>query len=799
MQKKRYVCILTTVLIAFFTLPFQITADSETSISFELDENDVSLTDTMDVHVDNGDQHGTITITDDGEVVFENELDAIKIRSIDIVSTDDGQYGIITYRYDGSSNALYFDVLHFDGENTANIYTSDVYEHGSIDVQKDELILNYPEYESGDISTEPAEMVTQTFQIGGDEVIESKKDVESIDYPENENSVNSNEYNPPYAETNKVLTEEALKANVAPEIVKAIAYQETGWQQYWEDIPESVKACETDPEKGTIGYDGTQVKLGYDCIGIGIMQISNHMDMEEGKEKEEYIEKLKTDMRFNIQEGIRILKDKWDYHKNNLIPTVNDNDPMVVENWYFAILAYNGLLPRNNPLDNAYTAYQEEVFERMEDYSLLDINPFPTYKLNPYELDNGQMRFDNDNVSVEGPSNLSGQSLEKSDTARVKVNGLRVRETPGGTETNSFDKGTKVTVTGKYKGNDSRENQFVWMPVESADGVSGYVASSYLSPSDEYMDVHRLYGDTRYETSVSVANNGWHWRQPSDVIIGRGDLPIDALTGSVLAAHKDSPLLLTQTDKLTTSVEKELDRLGPENIYILGGDKTAISPEVEQELEKKYGKNHVQRIDGKDRYHTAVNVAGEIQDGKQVEEVFVTTGDEESSDPLAIAPYAGKENIPILLTGKTILNDRVSDYINQNNVQKVTIIGGKQAISAKVEKSLEDMLGAKNVERVKGDTRFSTSTEIVDKYYDTDKDFDRLFISQGLEIADALSVSPMAADLGAPIVLTQSDKMPAVLSTWIDNKVDTKPNIYFLGGDVAINENVKKQLIENIR
>src|SRR5699024_4496016 len=208
-----------------------------------------------------------------------------------------------------------------------------------------------------------------------------------------------------------------------------------------------------------------------------------------------------------------------------------------------------GLLPRNNPLDNAYVAYQEKVFQRIENYSLLDINPFPTYKLKPYKLDNGQMRFHNTNVKMEGPEDLTGQSREKGNTARVNVNGVNVRNSAGGTVINSFNTGTKVTVTGKYAGNNSRVNQYVWLPVKASNGVSGWVASSYLNPSNDYMDIYRLYGDTRYETSVSVANTGWHWRQPTDVIIGRGDLPIDALTGSVLAAAKDSPLLLTQTNK----------------------------------------------------------------------------------------------------------------------------------------------------------------------------------------------------------------------------------------------------------
>ncbi|HLQ70260.1 MAG TPA: cell wall-binding repeat-containing protein [Bacillota bacterium] len=796
MSKKRFIGPLIVSLAILYLLPLHAGASSDSTITFSIGENSASLTDTKDVFVNNGEENASISIEENGETLFENNVDAIYIQSIDPLTESDKHYAIITYRYVGSSNALYFDVLQLGDTRAENIYTSEPHERATMDITDNHITLQYPDYKEGDVMTEPSEMVTETLQILDNTVTSSDKDVQALEHPSGEDAEASNKYNPSYGEINQILTEEALKANVSPEIVKAIAYQESGWQQYWETIPDSIKNCKKDPDKGTLAYDGTHVKLGYDCIGVGIMQISNHMYMPEGKEKEAYIKKLKNDIRFNIQEGITILKDKWNYYKNGTIPTVNDNNPMVVENWYFAIMAYNGLLPRNNPLDRAYAAYQEEVFQRIENYSLLEINPFPTYKLKPYQLDNGQLRFENKNVKVEGPQHLSSQSLKKGDTAHVNANGLRIRKTPGGTVIGSFNKGTKVTVTGKYAGNNSRTNQYVWLPVKASNGVSGYVASSYLSPSNDYMDVYRLYGDTRYETSVSVANNGWHWEQPSDVIIGRGDLPIDALTGSVLAASKDSPLLLTQTNKLTASVEKELDRLKPKNIYILGGDKTAISPKVEKKLKKKYGNGSVHRIEGKTRYQTSVNVANEIYKGKRVKEVFIATGDEKSSDALAIAPYAGESKTPILLTDKNKLSQSVSDFLQQKGVEKVTIIGGKVAVSNKVEKQLGNLIGAKNVKRVSGDTRFGTSTAIVDKYYD---DFDKLFISQGIEIADALSSSPMAAKLKAPIVLTMSNKVPNGLKTWINKKVQSKPNIYFLGGKVAINENTKKQLIQLIK
>ncbi|QGS69345.1 SH3 domain-containing protein [Oceanobacillus sp. 143] len=577
--------------------------------------------------------------------------------------------------------------------------------------------------------------------------------------------------------------------------MKAIALQESGWEQYWGSVPKSIQACDN--------YDGTNVKLGYDCIGIGIMQISDYRFMKDGPEKDAYIDRLKTDIRFNIQEGIKILNEKWGFHRSGIIPTINDNDPLVIENWYFAVMAYNGMLPRNNPLErpfSPYGAYQEEVFELLNDYTLIDINPFPTHLLDPYTLENGQLRFETLNFKVTGPQHYSSQSLVKGDTAYTTAQSLNIRNAPNGDVIGSLSKGSKVTITGGYAGNNSKYNQYVWLPIRTSNGQNAWVSSSYLNKND-YIDVHRLEGYSRYDTSVSIANHGWHWDQPTSVVIGRGDDPIDALTGSVLASGLDSPLILTKTKELPASVERELNRLNPTGIvYILGGE-NVISEDVENKLKQKFGNNRVIRIAGYSRFETASKVAKEVDEHSNVSEVIVTTGDSNSSDPLAIAPYAGENNIPILLTGRSrgeSLNKEVRTFIQDNNIKKVTIIGGELAVSKSAEAELQRLVGSANVKRVFGKSRFDTNIAIINTFYDS-KAIDKLLVSQGMETADALSASPFAAKLEAPIVLTQANKLPAETKAWLNGRISTRPNLYFLGGNVAINENVRNEIVKLIR
>lgn len=770
---------------------------AEEAITFENGENSKQLTDTKKVEVLNEEITSKLTISENGQVIYQKDLSTIKVDSMESVNVDGIEYAIISYRYDGSSNALFFEVLRLDEMEITTTYTSDVYERARFQVEDNEINISFPEYEENDVKTDPSKIVSQSFVLKDNQVTGGTKIVDEIIKESTRAKLSAasdyKEYytNPSNSEISRILTEEALKAGIAPEIVKAIAYQESGWQQFWTEVPESIKKCPN--------YDETNVKLGYDCNGIGIMQISNN-----SHRSEKDLNELKTNIRYNIQVGIEILKDKWGYHRSGLIPTINDNDPMVVENWYFAIMAYNALWPRNNPLERPFSphgAYQEEVFELIEGFSLIDITPFPTHKLDPYVDERGLLRFETSNFTVEGPQNYSSHMLTTNDTAYVTENSVNFRETPGGKVSGSVGKGDKITVTGKFVGNSNKSNHFVWMPVKTSSGKTGYIASSYLkSTKYDYIDMYPLYGDLRYDTAVSVANFGWHWDQPDSVIIAQGSLPVDALTGSVLASSLDAPILLNHSNKLTDSTKKELDRLQPKTIYILGGE-NAISSKVESLLDKEFGT--IIRISGSNRYETAKKVANEVISNQNINEVFVTTGDSDSSDSLAIAPYAGEKKIPILLTRKDRLDADAKEFINNNNINKVTIIGGTSAVSTKTEQQLKNLVGKSNVKRVSGDNRYDTSVEIVNTYYTEDTTaaknnpqlvaFNNLIVAQGLNSADALAAAPFASKIDAPIVLTRPDSVPDEIRSFLNKNIKKRPDLYILGGPAAITDTVRNQ------
>ncbi|MGM0837614.1 MAG: SpoIID/LytB domain-containing protein [Bacillota bacterium] len=295
-----------------------------------------------------------------------------------------------------------------------------------------------------------------------------------------------------------------------------------------------------------------------------------------------------------------------------------------------------------------------------------------------------------------------------------------------------------------------------------------------------------LRGSDRYETSVRIAEYGWK-NGFQTVVIGRGDNPVDALTGSVLAKKQNAPLLLVKTDEIPASVQTLLQSVTIEEILVLGGT-SAISEKTFNNLQNYSTK--VTRISGSDRYDTSVDVAGQLQPKG---EVILTSGSSTSPDALSIASYAALNQIPILFTRNDALPNSVQKYLIDHNIEKVTIIGGTQAVSENVKIKLETL--TEEVKRVRGTDRYATSVAIVNEY---DLDPRNLFFARGEEFIDALPGSVLAAKMEAPLLLTKKDSLPNEVSGFINENIHYIPQIHYLGGTGAISEYTRNMIQQSI-
>lgn len=306
------------------------------------------------------------------------------------------------------------------------------------------------------------------------------------------------------------------------------------------------------------------------------------------------------------------------------------------------------------------------------------------------------------------------------------------------------------------------------------------------------LNVKELQGQTRWDTNKEITQYGWT-EQQDVVLIGRGDQSADALTGNVLAAKYNAPILLTNNNQLPSQMVEELTRLKPSKIYLLGGS-LAISESTAKKIKELAPAATIQRIAGDTRYATSIEIAKEIKSSSKsiiLAPAYDGNGNE-SPDALTVGPYAGVNQIPILLTEKGSLRADIRNYITANAITQVYIIGGDLVVSKEVVNDIEKLANV-SVERIAGQTRFETSTKITNRF---PLNSSKVFFARGDDHIDALAAAPLAARENAPIVLTRTTSLPSEVSDWLTKERNNVKDVYFLGGQLAI-ENGTREAIKN--
>lgn len=339
--------------------------------------------------------------------------------------------------------------------------------------------------------------------------------------------------------------------------------------------------------------------------------------------------------------------------------------------------------------------------------------------------------------------------------------------------------------------------------VGTADAAIGEIE---VSEGDGLVPSARFRGDDRFDTSQLIATDDTDFAAEyagDALIIARGDVFADALTGSVLGGSEEAPIVLTPRDtsadggELNSDVKEAVDAYADTltDIYILGGVE-AVGPSVEEALGAYADANvdgtpTITRLGGESRFETAQLIADVSMDAADT--AIVADGGN-FPDALVSGALAAGAGIPILLNGSDgAIDPFTQQAIDDLGVENVVVAGGTDAISA----SLYDAFAAQaDAERVSGEDRFATAVAFA-RYEVENYDFgtEHFNLARADEFPDALALGPHAGlDFAgpSPILLTAVDDFSQQTADYFSSLAgcDTQA-LHVAGGYLAITPEVE--------
>lgn len=237
----------------------------------------------------------------------------------------------------------------------------------------------------------------------------------------------------------------------------------------------------------------------------------------------------------------------------------------------------------------------------------------------------------------------------------------------------------------------------------------------------------------------------------------------------------------------------------------------SVDTDAQQKLIEIVYKNFADtgsRISGDNRYATSVAIANKLfPNGLEKKDNYynvVIASGEMYPDALTATTTAYNYNAPLLLVQKDAVPEAVAQYLKDVKVDnmRMIIVGGNSTISDATARELEKF-GA--IKRISGADRYATSVanaqDLLRMIMDNNEtkfvhghfgDHGIVYLASGENFPDALTAASPAAMYGSPLLLTEKDRVPAVVANFIrDSKVK---EIRVIGGTGSVSNAVIDQL-----
>lgn len=297
-----------------------------------------------------------------------------------------------------------------------------------------------------------------------------------------------------------------------------------------------------------------------------------------------------------------------------------------------------------------------------------------------------------------------------------------------------------------------------------------------LDVADWHPAVDRVAGADRFRTAVAASLRAFPAGAAVAFVVSGANFA-DALSATSAASERGGPLLLTERDRVPSSVLAELRRLHPEGIVVVGGP-ASVGPAAVAQL--KALKVPVTVLGGIDRYATARAVVADTWP-KGADHVYVANG-ATFPDALSAAPAAAATDSPLLIVNGRggSLDAPTRALLDDLHVTSFTVVGGPAGVSEGVANALAER---GSVERLAGMDRYATSAAVSEAAFPAPE---HVFMASGGQFPDALSGGVVAVMAGSPLYIVPPACIPVSTAEWLAAVPISAVTLF--GGPAALSE-----------
>ncbi|MBZ4663232.1 MAG: cwp66-like protein/N-acetylmuramoyl-L-alanine amidase [Caloramator sp.] len=251
--------------------------------------------------------------------------------------------------------------------------------------------------------------------------------------------------------------------------------------------------------------------------------------------------------------------------------------------------------------------------------------------------------------------------------------------------TNSFNKKNSLNLYTK--------NELIRLNVKKVYIIGGTGAVSQVVEENIKqlgIQTERISGNSRYETSVKIANELKKLTPYTEVFLASGENYPDALSAASIAAIKGTPILLTKKAELPKVIEDFTKQTSITKTYIMGSI-NAIYGIVSMKMPNPI------RIGGNNRFETNIKLIQNFSQQLNLNKIYLSIGQgstgREYADALTGAVASAIDNTAILLTKSDLVNE-VEMFVKYNlyNTTQLIVLGGTNAVSLVQENKINNLI-----------------------------------------------------------------------------------------------------------